>query len=624
MSKTTDSDTPKRKRGKTSVLVWVVLALVVTGFGGFGVTNFGGNVGNVGTVGAREISINDYARTLRQEMDALSAQFGQPVTMAQAQAFGIDRRVLQTLVTRAALDGEADRIGISVGDATVANEITRMPAFQGTAGKFDRATYDFVLERNNLSRSEFEETLRNDVARQVLQGAVVGGFSAPAALTDTLYTWAGERRGFSLLRLTEADLPQALADPTDAELQAFYDTNIDRFTKPEAKRITYIALVPEEIAKDQPVDDAALKAMYDDRIREFVVPEKRLVERLVFPDENTAQTAKNRIDAGESFEVLVRERGLELDDIDLGDVEKSALGAAGDAVFALTEPGVVGPVQTDLGPALFRMNGILSAQETTFDEAKESLAAEMQTDAARRAIGDRVEEIDDLLAGGETLESAAEQAGMTLATIDYVPGQNAGSEGIAAHPDFRAAADIIAEGDFPEATLLKDGTLVALRMDEIVPPAPIPFDEARDAVDDAWRADALAKALATRAAEVKTAVDGGASLGAYGIVDVTREIGRDGTVQGAPRGFMQDLFSMTDGQVAVVEGEGFTGVVQLTAVIPAEATGEDAEILRDTIAIQAEQGIAQDAFSLFTNALSNEAGIQLDQQAINAVNAQFN
>ena len=83
--------------------------------------------------------------------------------------------------------------------------------------------------------------------------------------------------------------------------------------------------MPEELAKDQPVDDAALQKLYDERIDEFVVPEKRLVERLVFPDANTAQTAKDRLDAGESFETLVRERGLELDDIDLGDVDKAAV-----------------------------------------------------------------------------------------------------------------------------------------------------------------------------------------------------------------------------------------------------------------------------------------------------------
>jgi peptidyl-prolyl cis-trans isomerase D len=85
-------------------------------------------------------------------------------------------------------------------------------------------------------------------------------------MTDTLYAWVAERRGFSMLRLTEADLTTPVAEPTDAELKAHYDAHIDRFTKAEAKRITYASLLPEAMAKDQPVDEATLKKLYDDRI----------------------------------------------------------------------------------------------------------------------------------------------------------------------------------------------------------------------------------------------------------------------------------------------------------------------------------------------------------------------
>ena len=128
-----------------------------------------------------------------------------------------------------------------------------------------------------------------------------------------------------------------------------------------------------DIAADQPVDEAAVQDLYTTRLADYVVPEKRLVERLVYPDDAAAAAAKARLDAGESFETLVAERGLDLTDIDLGDVTKSELGAAGDAVFALTGPGVAGPLPSDLGPALFRMNAILAAQETTLDEAQTPL-----------------------------------------------------------------------------------------------------------------------------------------------------------------------------------------------------------------------------------------------------------
>lgn len=625
MAKTTPTDDqPRRRKPKAgNYVVWAILVLVMIGLGGFGVTNFGGGITAIGKVGDRDIETTDYARALQQEMNALSAQIGQPVTFAQAQAFGLDRQVLQQVITRAALDNETARIGISAGDASVAAEITAMQAFRGSAGSFDREAYRFTLERNNLTEAQFERSIREDIARSVLQGAVVGGFTAPAPLTDALTAYAGERRGFSLLELSAADLPAPVVEPTDADLQTFHDANIDRFTRPEAKRITYVALIPETVAPTMEVDETALRALYDDRIDEFMIPEKRLVERLAFPTDADAQAAKARLDAGEvTFDALVAERGLTLDAIDLGDVTKAQLGAAGDAVFALTEPGVAGPAQSDVGPALFRMNAILAAQETTFDEAKETLSAEMRTDAARRAISARIEEIDDLLASGAELEEVAQEAKMDIATIDYIPTET--PEGIAAYPDFREAAEALQEGDFPEAILLDDGALVALRLDEVVPPTPIPLDEVREDVTAAWKAEAEAKALAARAEEVKAEVEGGKSLAAFGIVTKNPAIIRDGFVEGAPQTLLPTLFAMTEGEIRLVQGDGFTGLLRLDAILPAETAGEDAEALHDSIAIRIQQTLAQDAFALFTNALSAEAGIQIDQTAVNAVHAQMN
>jgi peptidyl-prolyl cis-trans isomerase D len=618
-----DAETPKKKGKGASMLVWGLMSLLILGLGGFGVTNFGGGVRSIGAVGDRDISTNDYARALSQELNAFGAQIGQPVNLQQGIAFGLDKQVLQGLITRATLDDEAARIGISVGDAAVAKELAGMKAFQGVTGTFDPETYRFALKQGNLNESDFEAGLRSDVARSLLQGAVAGGFAAPAVLTDTLYAYAAERRAFSLLKLDAADLATQPAAPTDAELTAFYDANIATFTKPEARRVTYISLLPEMIAADMAVDDVAIKALYDERIAEFVQPERRLVERLVFPTDADATAAKAKIDAGETFESLVAARGLSLEDVDMGDVGPADLGAAADAVFALTEPGIVGPFASDLGPALFRMNGVLPAQETTFDDAKADLAAEAQLDAARRAIGDKLEAVDDALAGGATLEEVQVEQGMELVTFDYVPGAESDDK-MVGYEAFRAAADAITEGDFPEAIALDDGGLVALRLDAIVPPAPIPFAEAKEKVAEAFTADVLAKALSAQALVVKSAVKDGASLGAFGIVRVAPELPRTGFFEDAPEGLLAKAFDMEVGDIEVIEAPGFVGVLRLDTVVPAAAEGEDATAMKAALAAQIEQAISQDAFAAFTSALTAKSGITLDQNAINAVHAQFN
>ena len=621
MAKTPDEDAKRPKSKAKEAAVWVMMGLLILGLGGFGVTNFGGGVTTIGKVGDTEITTDAYARAFQQQLNAFSQQIGQQISSQEALAFGLDRQVLQALIAQAALDNEAERVGISVGDEVVASELARIDAFKGLSGTFDREAYRFTLARNNQTEAEFEANLRREITRELMRGAISGGFAAPEALTGTLYAWIAERRGFSMLRLSEADLTAPVPDPTEDELKAFYEANIATFTRPEAKRITYAALLPEEIAAEQPVDEAVLRKMYEDRIDEFVIPERRIVERLVYPDQAAADAARAELDGGASFETLVAARGLTLDAIDLGDVTLDDLGAAGEPVFAAEEGAVVGPLTTDLGPALFRVVTVLEAEETSFEEARETLAIEIQTDAARRLIADKVELVDDLLAGGATLEDVAKEAGLRLDTIDYVPGRQ-GDATIEGYPAFRSAADAVAIDDFPEAIVLEDGGLVALRLDEIVPAAPIPFEEARAEVEAAWRADATAKALAARAIEIKSAIEGGAAIGSFGsIVDVTPEIARDGFIANAPDSLLPTVFSMSEGEVKVIEADGFVAVVRLDRIQPAATEGEDAEALRAAIAAQAVQAISNDAFAAFTSALTSEAGITLDQSAINAVHA---
>ena len=620
---TTDDDaTPKRKRRGASVMAWVLMAMIVGGLGGFGVTNFGGNVTTIGSVGARDITVNDYVQGMRQQVSQLSRQFGTQLTMEQARAFGLDGQVLQGLVQRAALDNEADQIGLSAGDAVVAAELAGMPSFQGVSGTFDGKAYRDALKNNNLSATEFESGIRADIARSLLQGSVAGGVVAPQALTDTIFAWAGERRGFTLVRVTEADLATPLPAPTDAEVQAWYDAHLADYTRPEAKRITYAALIPADVAKTITIDEAEVKAAYDARLSEYVLPEKRLVERLVYGTEAEAVAAKARLDAGESFETLVSERKLTLEDVDMGDVSKADLGAAGDAVFALTEPGVVGPLPSSLGPALYRMNAILAAQETTFDEARPKLLEELQLTAAQKAISDKVEAIDDLLAGGAALDELARDEGMVLATTDYAPGADDNAP-ITAQPAFAKAAAALAEGDFPEAIVLDDGGLVAMQLDEVVPPTPRPLDTVKDAVTEAVRADALTKALTARGLEMKTAVEGGAALGAQGIAERTASADRQASVEGAPPSLIEAVFAMTPGELRLIEEPGFTALVRLDDIQPANSEGEDAKALRESIAVNAARALSTDLFALYSGALTAEAGITLNQAAIDAVNAQL-
>ncbi|MEO1153309.1 MAG: SurA N-terminal domain-containing protein [Pseudomonadota bacterium] len=602
--------------------VWIILGLLIVGLAGFGATNFGGSVRVLGTVGDEEIETDAYARELQQELRALTAQFGQAVPFAQAQQFGIDRTVLSRLVNRAALDNETRAIGLSVGDEVVGEQVLEIPAFRGLDGSFDRDAYSFTLQQSGMTVAEFEDQVRDDTSRTLLQSAVVGGVSAPETFTQTIFDWARERRDITWARLTEADLAEPIAEPSEEDLQGYYEANEALFTLAEERAITYAWLTPDMILDTVEIDETGLRALYDQRISEFDQPPRRLVERLVYGNDDAAAAAMAQLESGEAtFDDLVAARGLTLEDIDLGEVTEGDLGSAGAEVFALSEPGVSGPHTSPLGPALFRVNAILNAREVPFEEARELLEPEYAMDRARRVIGEMIGEVDDLLAGGATIEEVAAETELELGQIDWRPDVDTG---IAAYDGFREAAFAAQESDFPEVIELEEGGLFALRIDEIRPPALQPLDEVRDRVVEGWAAEETGRQLVAQAEALAEEVRGGREMASLRVpLQTARGILRDAFIEDAPPAFVAGVFEMDPGELRVFEDAGAAALVRLDAILPPETdAGEDAELLSE-LSRQATQDMAGDVLDLYTRALQSRAGIQINQQTLNAVHAQF-
>ncbi len=607
----------------SSALVWIILVLVLLGLGGYGVTNFGRSVRSIGGVGDTEIDIRDYQRALSQELRALEAQTKERVSLSDAIARGrIDQRVQQRLLIGAALDNETARLGISVGDGIVAEQIRTNPAFFGPDGKFDRDTYRYALQQLNMSEADYERILRRETARSILQRAVLAGISAPEAEKKAFLDFAGERRNFTWVRIGQKDLAEPLPPPTEEDLKAYYQAHSENFTLPEMKRITYVWLTPEMLLDKVEIDEDRLREIYDNRKSEYVIPEKRVVERLVFASPDEAKAAMEGLEKGETgFEDLVKARGLTPDDITLEITSPDDLEGAGEAVFARDAPGLVGEFDTDLGPAIINLRQIVPGQETSFEEAREGLEIEARLDKARREIDKMTGELEDLIASGATLEEAAGESDLQSGQIDWWEGVGGG---IADYEAFRKAAKKLAKGDFPEIRRLEDGGLFALRLDEIVPPRIEEFEKAKKKVRDAWENQELEKALRKRAEALAPRMAEGADLSAEGLTQTIEEdITRTDYIQGTPPDFLKDVFSMKKGDVKVIDGFGAVYLVRLDDVLPPDESRPDYQQIATMLADQLRQSIAQDLFLAYVADLEEKAGIRLDQAAINAVHAQF-
>lgn len=607
----------------SNLFVWIILGLLFVALAGFGIGSFTGGGSRIGSVGEIEITAEDYARALDQEIRARIAQTRQPVTLADLQAEGADQAVLQSLVAQAALANEAARMGLSVGDAEVARQITRIEAFQGLDGNFDRDAYEQTLRQNGLTPATFEEDMREDTARSLLQVAVLGGLQPDPAIAEALVAYQGETRDFSLLTLTEADLPAGLPAPTEADLLDHYEANPDRFTRPEARRITFAWVTPTMLMDDVEIDETALRDLYEQRGDLYRQPERRLLERLVFLDEAAAQAAFDAIAAGETdFDALVADRGLTLEDVDLGEVAPGDLSPeAAEVIFNDTESEILGPLPSTLGPALFRVNAVLDASEVPFEEAEEELRAELAAEAARRVIDDLRDPVDDLLAEGATLEELAADTEMRLGTIDVTP---TSEEGIAAYDAFREAARLAEEGDFPELLGLSDGGLFALRLDEVVAPTLPPLDEVRAQVTESWRAGVLRDQLAARGESLVTELATGAALEDLGRLTAEAAVRRQDTIPDAPPTLVAQVFRLSEpGDVVLVPGADRAIIARLDAINPAARDDPTTQILTQIIGQTVAQSMAQDIFEAYGQAMQADVGIRLDQSMINAVHTQF-
>ena len=613
----------EKPKKKSNIVVWAVLGLLVLALGGFGIGNFGGTVRSIGSVGDVEIPVQEYYLALQTELRAQQAETGQPVPLASPTGQRISERVRRQLIGGAALEQETRRLGISVGDEAVRQQVVATPAFRGLDGTFDRAAYAEVIRRSGLTESDFEENIRADAATGLVSAAVLAGVEPPVTQVEALAAFAGERRDVLWLILDAGALEGETPAPTEAELQAAYEANLAAYTRPERKQITYVVLTPEALIDEVTVDEAEIRALYDERAAEYNLPERRLVERLVFPDAAAAEAAKVALGSGStSFDALVADRGLSLIDVDLGDVSEAQLGAAGAAVFALEAMGVAGPVETSLGPALFRVNAVLPAQETPFEEVREDLREELARGRARAQVDALRGEIEDLLAAGNTLEDVAGATAMELGSIEVAPDT---ADGVAAYAAFRDAAEAVTSDSFPQLFQLEDGGLAALRLDATLEPALMPLDEVRDRVTADWeRAETQAR-LVDLAEELKAARAAGESWEVLGQSPTARDgIGRDSFLDGAPDGLVAEAFGLAEGGIAVASApDGRVHLLEVAAVMPEDPQTPDAQAARTAFGGAAAQGIAQDMLNGFITALENAGGVTVNQAAINAVHGQF-
>lgn len=616
------------RSGGSNAFVWLILILLIVGLAGFGIGGSGGGGAStpVAAVGDSEVTVDEYVRAFNEQNQRFSQQFGRALSPQEMALFGLDQLVISQLLNGAALDGEAAKLGISVGDETVRDRLLRNPAFRGVDGAFNQDAYTFALNRAGIEPSEYDDILRNETTRQLLQASIMAGVDGRATAAEAFVAFIGQKRALEWVRLNASHLEYPVGAPGDADLQAYYEANEAEYTLPETRDVTY-AYATEALLLDQiDISEDELRALYDERVDEFRSPARRIVDRIVFGTEEEALAALARIEEGvDGFEEIAQERGLSAQDTDLGEVTENDLNAEERALlFGSTDLGVVGPVPSDLGPAIYRINAILDETLVTFEDARRELNEELASDRAADLIAAEVEEIEDLVAGGATLEELAAETLLELGTITMTAETD---EGIAADESFREEALLALEGQERDLFNLSDGVAI-LRVDRITDPKLQPLEEVRAAVAEAWRLDETARQITDLGNVLKDRIDAGESIGdiaaTYSLI-LTEEapLGRNGIIEDTPPEFVAAVFDAELGKAFVVPDGGSVLLGRVTEIVPADMESDDAIASVGQFEQELNQATATDIFAYFTQALQDAEGVSVNQSLIQNIQSQL-
>jgi peptidyl-prolyl cis-trans isomerase D len=171
-------------RKHMSWMMWVIVGLVTVTFLFFGIYPSATSGRTVAKVDGYVITSDELNRVYRNMYEnyrqVLKEQFDENF------AKSIKSQALHELIAHRLLIEEAKRVGLRVTDEELQTYIMRIPAFN-IDGKFDKKSYEFYLNRINMTPAMFESSQREYLLRQKLEQLVEDGVSVTDAELSAAY-----------------------------------------------------------------------------------------------------------------------------------------------------------------------------------------------------------------------------------------------------------------------------------------------------------------------------------------------------------------------------------------------------------------------------------------------------
>lgn len=363
--------------------------------------------------------------------------------------------VLKDMVQESLLRQHARSDGYRAADAALRDYLTKVPAFQEN-GQFSAKTYRELLARIGQTPERFEAQEREQLVIDQLREAVLGSSFVTPAESALATKLAQQKRDFAYLVFDPARYGAGIT-VSDADVAKRYEETKANYQAPERVKLAYVQLALDQLPKvEAPVADV-LKTLYDsEKAARFSTPEVRDASHVLvnFGADKSAAKAKAEailaeLKGGADFATVAKAKsddtgskakGGELGPIKRGDgvlPQKFE-----DALFAAAAAGeLIGPVETEFGWHVIRLNDVKPARTQPFEDAevqKTLVQLYQQTEAQKhfQELSSKLEEL--AFDNPNSLEPVAKALNLKIETTDWFT--RAGGTGVLANAGVMAAA----------------------------------------------------------------------------------------------------------------------------------------------------------------------------------------
>ncbi len=472
----------------------ILIALLIGSFAIWGVSSsiLFGPAGNVVTVGDSNVTAQEYRFAYDNQLNQLSQQAGRRLTRQEADIFGLRNNVLAQVTSGAVLDENTRIMGLGLSDKALAQEIANDPTFRDLSGTFSRNILRSTLRQYGLSEDEYiQDRKRVALRNQILEGTSAS-LDMPKVFSDAIALFRNEKRVFDYVAVG-SEVMETKPVPTQTDISEYYEANKANYMAPEYRKLTLLTLRASDIVKPQDITDDEIRTAYDAQKKGLRTPETRRVEQLVLKDKVEAESVKEKLASGTSFEDVVKELGKTIKDIDLGLVTKTELPdtKVSEAAFKAELNVPTNIIEGLFGSVIVRVSEIKAKTTTAYNEVKDKIRDELALQKAGDEVFNTFDAVEDERAAGSNLVDAAKALDLRTRVVTKIDAQGRDENGntIADIPILQQLLRVAFEsqpGDDTRELPVGDDGFLWYEVEDITPPRQKELEEVKSDVGDAW------------------------------------------------------------------------------------------------------------------------------------------